>query len=491
MMKDSEREGSATRLGDVVTQVLSRTSPAALPQDEHFVGLEDIAQHGGPIMGSSRVSDVKSTVHRFHVDDVLYGRLRPYLRKVAVADFDGHASGEIIVLRCSEAILPRYLRMVLLSDGFSSFINASVKGDRPRTSFSALADFVVTLPTVEAQAELVRREEQLTQAIVQIDEAVKTHTSASACLLTAVRNRVVWQWNEDSDKVPLSTLLQSIQYGTTEKSVQNPGGVPVLRIPNISSSGAIDGTHLKYATQSTIDEKFQVKSGDVLLVRSNGSLSLVGQAALVSESHDGYGFAGYLLRLRPRAGVLSAYLLELLRSAPFRKLIEAAARSTSGVNNLSASRLAAFLVPQPTIEKQLAAVNVMTELIASTTKATQKLACTNRAALSFQEAARSYWLGQLRRQAEQAVDTVPKLEMVKEILREEDHPMSNDIEMVFLGAFDHLGVDAASFETLTAGVRADYDTLRDVVFKLLNEVPPKLAQQFDDRTKSILLRRVK
>lgn len=487
-MSVADQEAVATRLGDVVTQVRVRSSPADLPQDEHFVGLEDIAQDGGPIVGSSRVSDVRSTVHGFQADDVLYGRLRPYLRKVAVAQFDGHASAEIIVLRCSDYILPGYLRMVLLSDGFGSFIGDTVKGDRPRTSFTSLSEFVVVLPPLEVQAELVRREELLAQAIVQINEAVLQHESAVACLTSSVRTQVVWQWNEEAESVPLADLLESIQYGTPEKSTLDPGGIPVLRIPNVSSSGSIDVSDLKYAATPTLDEKYQVKAGDLLLVRSNGSLSLVGQVALVAEEHDGFGFAGYLLRLRPRDGVLSDYVLELVRSAPFRIMVEGAARSTSGVNNLSATRLAAFRVPLPPIDRQQAAVDVMARLRESTALAAHKLADTCASALSLQEAARSYWLGQTRRGANPA-KPLPQALPAKVKTGEDEHTMRQDIETVILERFQRLGDEAASFEVLMEGVRADYDTMRDAVLKLLSESPPRLTQKFDRSTKSIMLRR--
>ena len=125
-------EESKVELGSLVSQVRSTAMPNELPISTHFIGLEDVIPHEGRIRNSSYTSEVKSRVFLFSSGDVLYGRLRPYLSKVALVDFDGSASAEFIVLRCSEKILPRYLLMILLSEDFTGFISARVKGDRPR-----------------------------------------------------------------------------------------------------------------------------------------------------------------------------------------------------------------------------------------------------------------------------------------------------------------------------------------------------------------------
>jgi type I restriction enzyme S subunit len=56
---------------------------------------------------------MKSAGNLFTSNQVLYGRMRPYLNKVWVADCDGVASGEFIVMTCKESILPLYLLNIL------------------------------------------------------------------------------------------------------------------------------------------------------------------------------------------------------------------------------------------------------------------------------------------------------------------------------------------------------------------------------------------
>ena len=124
------------------------------------------------------------------------------------------------------------------------------------------------------------------------------------------------------------------------------GTTGVLRIPNIGS-GQNDSTDLKSAEfDETESARFSLKVGDVLTVRSNGSLSLVGKPAIVLQQHTEYLFAGYLIRLRPiAASLLPKYLVYMMLDPNIRGQIEAKAKSTSGVNNISAKELQELNVP--------------------------------------------------------------------------------------------------------------------------------------------------
>lgn len=466
--------------------------PADLTANTRFIGLEDIASEEGQIVNLSHASDVRSRVFQFQNGDVLYGRLRPYLRKAAVADFDGCASGEIIVIRCSEKILPRYLLVLLLSEDFNRFVNARVKGDRPRTSFATIAKYRFDLPSLESQAEVCDRDSRLLAAMSVLSNAVAKLENAASVLVEAMRAKLIWNASTEGRRVPMADATVSIDYGTTKRSSYGGSGTPVLRIPNVVS-GKIDVSDLKYAPLSRQEiEKYRLKVGDILLIRSNGSLSLVGRAAKIDEDHLNHIFAGYLLRIRPRDDVMSTYLLELLRSSPFRRMIEAAARSSTGINNLSAGRLADFLVPIPEIKHQARIVDTLARLQHAIGRYTEDLSNAWSGAKALQKTARRGWLGQATPQLpKRAVSSQlkdfdkPNFDDVREL------PMDENIETTLLKRLDALPLQMGSFEALSDGLRGDYDELRDAVFKLLAAAPPALEQIFDKQSRSIILRRPK
>src|SRR5438874_9218088 len=77
------------------------TRPRRNPQEHPslpFVGMEQVGSHARRLLGTLPSSEVKSTAFHFQPGDVLYGRLRPYLNKVLLAEIEGLCSSEFIVL---------------------------------------------------------------------------------------------------------------------------------------------------------------------------------------------------------------------------------------------------------------------------------------------------------------------------------------------------------------------------------------------------------
>jgi len=178
-----------------------------------------------------------------------------------------------------------------------------------------------------------------------------------AVLAAAVAGRLTEDWDESPDgwyRCQLGSVLTDVRYGTTQRSEYGlQDGVPVLRIPNIGE-GRIDPTDLKYGRFSQKEiQTLALKQGDLLLVRSNGSVELVGKAAVVERDYEGYLFAGYLIRLRVDVARISPHYLYLCLSSPIvRDYIELTARSTSGVNNINSDEIRSIQLTLPSLPLQ-------------------------------------------------------------------------------------------------------------------------------------------
>ena len=144
----------------------------------------------------------------------------------------------------------------------------------------------------------------------------------------------------------LGFVINEPKYGTSKKCDYNYEGTGVLRIPNVVR-GVVDASDLKGAHFEE-DEKrtHALRNGDILVIRSNGSISIVGKCAIISKAEEQYLYAGYLIRLRsnPRA-LLPDYLAALLSSHLLRTQIEHKAKSTSGVNNINSGEIQSLIVP--------------------------------------------------------------------------------------------------------------------------------------------------
>ncbi len=150
-----------------------------------------------------------------------------------------------------------------------------------------------------------------------------------------------WVW------AGLDQLVGMSSYGTSMKCTYECDGVPVLRIPNIVER-RLDMRNLKFATQPLgLEQADYLASGDILVVRTNGSISLVGRAAEVVEPLPGnFYFASYLLRLRcVESETFPSWISAFLASSTGRNWIESRAASSAGQHNISLSTLLSMPIP--------------------------------------------------------------------------------------------------------------------------------------------------
>ena len=180
--------------------------PAKLP-DLPFVGMDHVEAHTTRIIGSVPAGRMKSNASRFSKGDVLYGRLRPYLNKVAQPQFDGLASAEFIVFSGNELIEASFLRHRLNARDFVSFASHLNEGDRPRVAFDQIGNFEVLVPPPSEQRRIVKRIEALFDEIDRGVESLRAAKNAitlyrQSLLKSAFEGRLTADWRaQNPDKL--------------------------------------------------------------------------------------------------------------------------------------------------------------------------------------------------------------------------------------------------------------------------------------------------
>jgi restriction endonuclease S subunit len=103
-------------------------------------------------------SDLKSEKIAFSQGDVLFGKLRPYLRKYWYAQFDGLCSSEIMVFRAKPLVRSEYLYYIATSEHFVEYNNAFTFGTRmPRTSWGIVSKYDVVIPSLSEQDFIIEK----------------------------------------------------------------------------------------------------------------------------------------------------------------------------------------------------------------------------------------------------------------------------------------------------------------------------------------------
>lgn len=130
-------------LGDLVELRSEKVHPNDAP-DALYIGLEHVAQQTLRLIGSGRGADVGSQKQRFHSGDILFGKLRPYFRKVVVAQDEGICSTDFWVLKPRESADRDFIFYLLVSEEFIARATKTSQGSRmPRAIWSQMVDFEI------------------------------------------------------------------------------------------------------------------------------------------------------------------------------------------------------------------------------------------------------------------------------------------------------------------------------------------------------------
>ncbi|OGT97553.1 MAG: hypothetical protein A2X80_07330 [Geobacteraceae bacterium GWB2_52_12] len=152
------RECRIVRIGDVCKQDRA-TVKTGERTDLRYIGLESIEAHTGQFNDgelSKTPEAPQANSFRFGTEHVLYGKLRPYLNKVALADFEGKCSTEIIPLRPAPELDRRYLSYFLRSPLTVSRISEKTAGARmPRADMDFVLGLEINLPSSAEQRRIV------------------------------------------------------------------------------------------------------------------------------------------------------------------------------------------------------------------------------------------------------------------------------------------------------------------------------------------------
>lgn len=305
--------------------------------------------------------EVRSGFTPFREDDLIFAKITPCMQngKSAVAkgllNGLGFGSTEFHVVRPQEMVLSKWLwyfvrQRSVLEDAQRHFRGSA--GQR-RVPADFLRNLMVPVPSVAEQCRVISR---IDECMDRIDEIRKLNSEAATEAAALLPSSLAATFAELRGMYPTATVgdcLVESRYGTSRRCDAGASAVPVLRIPNVAQ-GRISLDNLKYCELGNKElERFRIDSGDILVVRTNGSPDLVGRCAVHGDSDRSFAFASYLIRLRVNpATVLPAFLMFFLTSTMGRDAIAAIRRTSAGQFNINVQNLRGIRLPLPPLSIQ-------------------------------------------------------------------------------------------------------------------------------------------
>jgi type I restriction enzyme S subunit len=366
-MVESRECGEAwesVKFGDVVRDVKeSERDPSGVGL-ERYVGLEHLEPFNFELSewGLLAEGDVSFT-KCFRSGQVLFGKRRAYQRKVAVADFDGICSSDILTFEAiEERLLPELLPFVVQSDPFFEHALDTSSGSlSPRIRWSQLREFEFPLPDSTTQlrvAELLvaaseaeARQRLLLQSLSEYKFSLASHLWKHGARGERRVPSTIGEVPESWSVVRLEEHTSDSAYGPGFPASQyaESGNVQTIRTTDFDRRGGLILDDVPYTTlRAEVIEKHQLKVGDFLLSRSG---EYAGLTATFTEASGCFIAAAFCIRFQLKPSLLSEYLVHLCYS-DFGERYVLPLATGSAQPNISGTKLLNVLVPVPPIDGQ-------------------------------------------------------------------------------------------------------------------------------------------
>lgn len=342
------------------------------------VGLENIEGWTGRFIQSD--AEFSGDGVAFRREDILFGKLRPYLAKVWLADQAGQAVGDFFVLRPC-AINGEFLHKFILTPTVIDNLNASTIGAKmPRVGWEDMAALAVTLPSRDEQTQIARfldyetaridalieEQQRLIELLKEKRQAVISHAVTKGLDPTVSMKDSGVEW---LGEVPAHWVISQLKFNTLEMQT-GPFGSQLHAedyvdggIPLVNPAHMFDGEIIP-DPQVSVDEvtwqrlkRHALTAGDIIFAR-RGEL---GRCAIVTNEQDGWlcGTGSLKARLNAQLDAEYAYLLITSKGAVAELSLES---KGSTMENLNTETLGRIRLPLPPVSEQKAILEYVHEV---------------------------------------------------------------------------------------------------------------------------------
>jgi type I restriction enzyme S subunit len=318
MMAELKPGWRRVKFGEIVRLGKERCADPLTEGIDRYVGLEHIDPGELQIRSWGNVADGTTFTTRFRPGQVLFGKRRAYQRKIALADFAGVCSGDIYVLESAnpDLLCPDLLPFICQTDSFYDHaVGTSAGSLSPRTNWTSLSDYELTLPPLEEQrriASILTTVNTLEQQLTGAETA-----ATSVALAGALAALGVDRWGQEGSLMNqlrpprtwvitrVATLAldgeQAVQVGPFGGSLASrhfsDSGVEVLKVHNVGHHGFVDRSRFvrvpgNYARSLS---KYSVRPDDLLIVAQGDT---TGRVAIVRGEDAGALISQHLIRVR-------------------------------------------------------------------------------------------------------------------------------------------------------------------------------------------------
>ena len=343
--------------GDVVRQIKDHVDPTAAGLQRYVAGehmdTDDLRIRRWGTVGDGYLGPAFHA--RFRPGHVLYGSRRTYLRKIAVADFEGVTANTTFVIetRDPNVLLPELLPFIMQTESFHEHSIKKSKGSvNPYVNFSDIAAYEFALPPLREQRRMAGA---LLHATALSESIVSLHAAAGRLVSAAAAREFAALQEGSVSMVRLSSVCSVGPQSGIYKSEEFRGrGVRIVQMGELFGHDVIDDATAMDRIDVSERELtgYALTSNDLLFGRRSVVLEGAGRCTLVASLREPAVFESSVLRvtLDPRR-VDSRFMFEWFRSPIGTRQMKRIVTFTT-VSGIAGSDLARLHVPLPSLEAQ-------------------------------------------------------------------------------------------------------------------------------------------
>ncbi|KQN32005.1 hypothetical protein ASF00_04430 [Sphingomonas sp. Leaf34] len=349
--------------GDVVRKVNDKVDPWDSGLERYIAGehmdTDDLRIRRWGLIGDDYLGPAFHM--RFRPGHVLYGSRRTYLRKVALADFEGITANTTFVLETKDParLMPELLPFLMQTETFHSYSIKHSKGSvNPYINFSDLEAFEFPLPPIQEQARLV-------EALAAY-RATEEILDIAALRLSATResyvSRILEQYGDGKETATVESLLvDGPNNGRSPAPSDSDKGFKTVSISAVRAGIFDPEGCIKFVHMTAIEAKqFTVKSGDIFAVRGNGNRDICGRVGISRQTYPDLVYPDLLIRMRfnPEK-ILANFVVAQWNHATVHGRLISRAKSSNGIWKVNGQDIRAHTLVVPPLEVQREAVKFL------------------------------------------------------------------------------------------------------------------------------------
>lgn len=350
---------TAVELGSVCRMDRRTTAASdALGRGLEFVGMEHVDPETGQIaLGQgSRTGEGKGQAFLFDDRHVLFGKLRPYLRKIALPRQAGCASTELVPLlpdanRLDRGYLFHWVRRQTVIDR----LMAKNTGARmPRADMSVLLDMPIPLPPLEEQRRIVG----LLDRAAEIKRRADTARAKARAIIPALFLDLFGDPATNPKGWPVEPLSELADIGSGLTKGRKLNGTPTvltpyLRVANVQAD-RLDLSEIKLIDATEDDRQRCLLAIGDLLMTEGGDIDKLGRCAMWRGEVDLCLHQNHVFRVRMGKSVIPDYARVFMQSDAARGYFLRVAKRTTGIASINKTQLGQLPVWVPPLPLQTA-----------------------------------------------------------------------------------------------------------------------------------------